>query len=200
MVRSGPCLRSGRSSSRRQQAGQKCSGGHGFMASSQVLDIEALLLPIPGENPAGEDLIHEGTYDAIRKARQEGRDRDALEPGVKTADWAAVIATATEALTAKSKDLQIAVWLVEALVKRHGFPGLRDGLCCLWELQQQFWTSLYPTVINGDLEDRIRLLEWLNRDLPLSIRQVPLTRSRDGEHYSWLRWEESRTVDNLGRQ
>jgi type VI secretion system protein ImpA len=170
------------------------------MASAQVLDIKALMVPMAGENPAGEDLIHEGTYDTIRRARQEGRDRDALEPGMKTADWSAVIATATQVLTTRSKDLQIAVWLVDALVKRHGFPGLRDGLCCLRELQQQFWPSLHPAVVHGDLEDRIRLLEWLNRDLPLAIRQVPLTRPGEGEPYSWLHWDESRTVENLGRQ
>jgi type VI secretion system protein ImpA len=170
------------------------------MASLQALDIEALFVPIPGEQPAGQDLLYEGTYEAIRKARQEGRDRDALEPGVKSADWAAVIAIATDALTDKSKDLQIAVWLVDALVKRHGFPGLRDGLQYLRELQQRFWASLYPVIANGDLEDRTRLLEWLNRELPLSIRQIPLTQSRDGAPYAWVRWEESRTVDNLGRQ
>src|SRR5437899_7511439 len=125
------------------------------MASSQVLDIGTLLVPIAGEHPAGQDLLYDGVYEAIRMARQEGKDRDTLEPSVRTADWAAVITLATEALRAKSKDLQIAVWLVEALVRRHGFPGLRDGLRLLGELQQQFWTSLYPAVVDGDMEDRI---------------------------------------------
>ena len=170
------------------------------MASLQTLNLEALLGPILGECPAGQDLLYEGTYEAIRKARQQGKDRDALEPSMKTADWAAVIVMATEALSAKSKDLQIAVWLVDALVKQHGFSGLRDGLQYLGELQQRFRPSLYPGVTNGDLEDRTRLLEWLNRGLPLSIRQIPLTQARDGTNYSWVRWEESRAVDNLGRQ
>ncbi len=173
------------------------------MPSPLTLDLEALLAPIPGENRAGESLRYEGTYDTIEEARRED---DALPQGewitkdTKTADWAAVIAIATEALAAKSKDLQIAAWLVEALVKRHGFPGLRDGLRLLWELQERFWASLYPEVEDGDLEFRAGPLEWLNEKLPLSIRAIPVAQSRSGESYAWLHWEESRRVDNLGRQ
>ena len=67
----------------------------------------------------------------------------------KSPTWPAVIEMATEALTTKSKDLQITVWLVEALVKQHGFAGLRDGLQLLRELQERFWPSLYPAVEDG---------------------------------------------------
>lgn len=170
------------------------------MASPAIVDFEALLAPIPGENPAGESLRYAGPYDVIQEARREGEDRDPLEPSIKTADWSAVITIATEALAAKSKDLQIASWLVEALVKRHGFPGLRDGFQLLRELQERFWASLYPEVEDGDLEFRAGPLEWLNEKLPPSIKMIPVTQSRDGENYSWLQWEESQAVDNLGRQ
>jgi len=40
----------------------------------------------------------------------------------------------------------------------------------------------------------------LNNNLPFSIRAVPVVQTRDGQHYSWWHWEESRVVDNLGRQ
>src|SRR6266571_1017279 len=116
------------------------------MPSPLTLDIEALLAPIPGENPAGESLLNTESYDAIKKARQEGDDRDPLEPKIKTADWSAVIALATDALATKSKDLQLAAWLVEALVKRQGFLGLRDGLRLLQQLQERFWAPLYPEI------------------------------------------------------
>jgi type VI secretion system protein ImpA len=119
---------------------------------------------------------------------------------IKVADWSAVTALAQEALATKSKDLQIAAWLVEALVKRHGFAGLRDGLCMLWELQQRFWPSLYPTIEDGDLEARVLLLEGLNKNLAVAVKDVPITQGRNGENYSWFRWEESRMVDNLGRR
>ena len=172
------------------------------MPSPPTLDIAELLAPIPGENPAGQSVRYDGTHDAIQEAR---RADDALEQGdwvrqVKVADWPAVIALATETLTAKSKDLQITVWLVEALVKQHGFAGLRDGLQLLRELQERFWPSLYPEVEDEDLEPRVAPLAWLNEKLPPSIREVPLTQSRDGQNYAWWRWEESRAMDNLGRR
>src|SRR4029453_15919663 len=108
------------------------------MPSPPTLDVAELLAPIPGENPAGQSVRYDGTHDAIQEARWA---EDALEKGeggrqVKAADWPAVMALATETLAAKSKDLQITVWLVEALVKQPVFAGLRDGLPLPRELQR----------------------------------------------------------------
>ena len=49
------------------------------MPSPPILSFETLLAPIPGENPAGESLQYEGTYDAIEKAR---RADDTMDKGV----------------------------------------------------------------------------------------------------------------------
>src|SRR5438105_2399377 len=175
MGRTGPCLRSGISPLRQEQARVQRHRGKQSMSSPQTLDLEALLAPIPGENPAGKDVRYDGIYDAIREARRAD-DPDAPQGEWvherKIADWPAVITLAGESLRVKSKDLQIAAWLVEALVKRHGFPGLRDGFHMLWELQERFWPSLYPEIEDGDVEGRGLLLEWLNTNLPLSIRAV----------------------------
>lgn len=172
------------------------------MPSPQIVDFEVLLAPIAGQNPAGADLRYAGPYDAIQEAR---RADDTLPQGdwrreTKTADWLAVAQIATDALATKSKDLQVAGWLVEALVKQQGFPGLRDGLRLLRELQERFWESLYPAIEEGDLEPRAGPLYWLNEKLPPSVRAIPITRTMDGVAYSWLQWEESRTVDNLAHQ
>ena len=35
-----------------------------------VMDVAALLAPIPGDNPAGENLKYSGIYDEIREARR----------------------------------------------------------------------------------------------------------------------------------
>jgi type VI secretion system protein ImpA len=172
------------------------------MPSAAILDVDALLAPIAGENPAGEALRYAGIYDTIKEARRADDDLPSGEwkRKTKTADWQAVIRLATEALTTRSKDLQITAWLVEALIQRHSFPGLRDGLHLLWELQERFWDHLYPQIEGGDLESRATLLEWVNEKLPPILRQSPLTQGTNGERYSWLRWEESRKVDDLGRK
>lgn len=170
------------------------------MPSSAVLDFTALLAPLPGDNPTGESLRYSGVYDAIQEAR---RAEDDLPMGdwqreVKTADWSNVIALTTDALVNKSKDLQIAVWLTEALVNQFEFAGLRDGLRLLRELQEKFWDKLYPEIEDGDLEFRAGPLEWLNQKLPVCIRDISLTAGE--QSYGWRHWEESRLVDNLGRQ
>lgn len=170
------------------------------MASSEVLDREALLGPIPGDNPAGESVRYTGVYDAIQEARRED---DVLPRGewqreAKTADWRAVINLSSEAIGTKSKDLQLGVWLVEALTRQHGFAGLRDGLNLVREMHEKFWDGLYPEIEDGDLEFRGGPLNWLNEKLPVYIRSIALTEG--DQAYSWNHWDESRSVDNLGRQ
>jgi len=170
------------------------------MASSEVLDFTVLLAAIPGDNPMGESLRYSGVYDAIQEAR---RADDDLSMGdwqreVKAADWRAVINLATDAIGSKSKDLQLGAWLVEALTKRHSFAGLRDGLKLLGEMQERFWEVLYPEIEDGDLGFRAGPLNLLNEKLPPCIREIPLTGG--DPPYAWNHWDESRGVDNLGRQ
>lgn len=170
------------------------------MPSPEILDFATLLEPIAGENPAGESLRYDGVYDSIQEARRAEEDLPMGEwqRDVKAADWRAAINLSTEVTANKTKDLQIGVWFVEALVKRHGFAGLRDGLRLLRELQDKFWDGLYPEIEDGDLEFRAGPLNWLNEKLPPSIRQIPVTES--DALYGWHHWDESRMVDNLGRQ
>jgi type VI secretion system protein ImpA len=172
------------------------------MASPATIDFDTLLLPIPGPNPSGVPLRYAGTYDAIQEAR---RADDNLAQGewkrdTKSADWAGVMNLAVEALQVKTKDIQIAAWLVEALVKRHGFAGLRDGLRFVRQLEETFWETVYPVIEDGDVESRAAPLEWLNEKLPATIRAVPVTRLYEGLAHSWIHWDESRTVENLLRQ
>src|ERR1700682_879826 len=114
--------------------------------SPEVIDIEALLAPIAGENPAGESLQYFGVYDQIREAR---RSEDALAQGdlqreIEAADWEEVVRLATEALRDRSKDLQISAWLAEGVVKASGFPGLRDGLKLVRGMPERFWENPFP--------------------------------------------------------
>jgi type VI secretion system protein ImpA len=170
------------------------------MPLSATLDFDALLGAVSEGKPAGESVRYDGVYDAIQEAR---REEDALPMGewqreVKSADWNAVIDLATQAIGKKSKDLQIGVWLAEALVKKCGFDGVRDGLRLLRELQENFWDGLFPEVEDGDLEFRASPLHWLNEKLPSCIKSLVITNGSG--QYCWFQWEESRKVDNLGRQ
>jgi type VI secretion system protein ImpA len=163
-----------------------------------VADLEALLAPIAGENPAGESLQYSGLHDEIREAR---RAEDNLEQGewqyeMKVADFQQVLNLATPALATQTKDLQVCSWLAEALVKLHGFPGLRDGLKLMRGLHEQFWEKLYPEADEGDLEGRANSMAWMDRELALAIKTVPLTKAQGGGvNYNYLQWEESKQFD-----
>ena len=171
------------------------------MSSAETVDLESLLSPIPGDNPGGEPLRYAGPYDAIGEAR---RADDELTQGdwqrdTKASDWRRVIELGTDALSKRSKDIQIAAWMIEALIHLHGFAGLRDGCRLVRELSERFWDHLYPEIEEGDLEPRSGPIEWMNQRLPEALRFVPVARSSRGDQYGWWHWQESRTVENLGR-
>ncbi|ARD38952.1 type VI secretion system protein TssA [Edwardsiella ictaluri] len=167
-----------------------------------ILDMARLLAPISEHHPAGEDISFDPLYDQIREARRA--DADYLGQGewvssLKQSNWAEVIRLASEALETRSKDLQLAVWLCEALVQRHGLPGLQEGLLLLDNLLEHYWAEMYPELTQGELEGRVSRLEWLNQVLPPVLGLLPLTAAQDRRAYGWLDWQASREVDNLKR-
>lgn len=171
------------------------------MAKAPTIDIDAILAPVPGENPAGKDVRDGKDFEALKETR---RQEEVLSLGdwqrdAKVADWPKAIQIAVKILTEQSKDLQVAVWLVEALIKRHGFAGLRDGLKILLGLHATFWDSLYPAMEDGDLEYRSGKLDALNKLLPFAVNNTPLVRASDGSSYTYIHWKESQEVENLRR-
>lgn len=162
----------------------------------RAIDIEAILTPFPGENPAGEDLRYNPIYDEIKEARRadDVLDRGEWQTEVKTSEWDKVITISLEALSKKTKDLQIAVWLTEAVIMTEGFDGLSTSLKILTGLLRDYWELLYPQIEEGDLEYRIAPLEFMNNNLWYRIKNVSLTDKRVTTGYSWLKWQESREV------
>jgi type VI secretion system protein ImpA len=153
-------------------------------------------MPIAGPNPAGENLRYTAAYDGIQEARKadDPLNRGEWQREIKTSDWSAVIAMAEDALAHKSKDLQIAAWLTEALTWRDGFEGLAAGFGIIAGLMRNFWENLFPEKIENDLEFRSGPIEFLNEKLPTLIRQIPLTDTPSPPSYSWVSWQESRRV------
>jgi type VI secretion system protein ImpA len=151
-----------------------------------------LLNPIPGENPSGEDLRYAPLYDQIKEAR---RQEDEAAQGewvhdVKKADYPLVIKLSTDALATKTKDLQLAAWLTEALVQVEGFPGLKQGLQLLQDLTSTFWETVYPQLEDGDAELRASPLQWIGTSIGFPLRSVPLNRAGN----AWLDYVESRKI------
>ncbi|MDL1964483.1 MAG: type VI secretion system protein TssA [Deltaproteobacteria bacterium] len=160
------------------------------------INIEAILAPIPGDNPAGEDLRYSPVYDQLKEARRADDllDRGDWQYEVKTSDWDTVITVAVDALINKTKDLQIAAWLTEALIKIEGFDGLATGLKILGGLLKKYWEHLYPEIEDKDIDFRIAPIEFVNDKLWPCIKQIAITDSSATPGYSWLKWQESRQV------
>jgi type VI secretion system protein ImpA len=149
-----------------------------------------LLEPIAGANPSGKNLKYDPVFDAIREARREDLDiaQGDWKVSLKTADWAQVIKLAGEALAKRSKDLQIAGWLIDAHVRREGFGILAPAFVLLQGMLEQFWDTLYPELEDGDTELRSTPLEWLGSKLPDAIVLVPITSAG----LSWTSYQQSR--------
>ncbi len=151
-----------------------------------------LLNPIPGENPSGEDLRYAPIYDQIKEARREEEESEQGEwkYEVKKADYPLVVKLATEAIATKSKDLQLAAWLTDALLRTEGFGGLKQGLELLRGLVGTFWETLYPQLEDGDAELRAAPLDWVGSSLVFPLQMAPVNKAKHG----WLDYTESRKI------
>jgi type VI secretion system protein ImpA len=152
-----------------------------------------LLNPIEGPNPSGVNLKYDPVYEEIKEAR---REEIQPPPGMterdrKVADNQKAIKLATKELTNRTKDLQLAVWLAEALLKQHGFGGLRDGLSLCCGLVEKFWDTVYPEVEDGDPQPRAAPLGFLGTRLEIPLKLVPLV---EKSAYGLLDYEQSREV------
>ena len=153
---------------------------------------DELLNPIPGDNPGGEDLRYEAVYDELKEARRADDDipQGEWQTDRKVADYGQVIKLATDILTKKSKDLQVAAWLTEAWLRKQGFPGLVDGLALLHGIMDKFWDHCYPEIEDDDLEFRAAPLEWVGLRLDMPVKSVPIT----AKGYGLIEYQEAKAL------
>jgi type VI secretion system protein ImpA len=154
---------------------------------------EELLNPIDGPNPSGANLRYEPIYDKIKEAR---REEDQPPPGMterdrKVADNAQVIKLTKDVLSTKTKDLQLAAWLTEALLKQQGFAGLKDGLSLCFGFIDKFWDTVYPELEDGDAQARGAPLGFIGTKLEIPLKLVPLV---EKAAYGSIDYEQSREV------
>lgn len=160
----------------------------------QVVDLEALLQPISDEAPSGESLRYAGVYDQVAEARRadDVLNRGDWQTDLKVADYRTVIDLAIPALTGQTKDLQISVWLAEALMKQYGFAGLRDSLQLLVGLHEKFWDTVHPEIDEGDMEGRANAISWFDTTASFVVKEAKITGYAG---YSFIDWEDSKVFD-----
>ena len=142
-----------------------------------MLNIEQLLAPISEASPCGDDIAFSPEVDAISKARQA--DDPSLEQGawvtsLKEADWKFVASRCAQLIEQRSKDLRLAVWLVEAAAKTASYQGMADGLLLVSALCERHWDLLHPLPDEESFEQRIGNLCWIAARLPQLVKELPV--------------------------
>ena len=157
---------------------------------------EELLAPVSADAPAGVPAAQDEAYRRIRHEREEedaSLPLGAWERELKRANWVAASELAAAALAGRSKDLQLAVWLFEALIARSGFQSLGPCLRLIDSLLQQYGDQLHPQ----DSEHRINLLLWIGQKLLPPLRRVVITATGSGHEYAWNDWEQAQRNEQL---
>ncbi|WP_286192262.1 type VI secretion system protein TssA [Roseomonas genomospecies 6] len=170
-------------------------------ASPPLIDIGALLQPIPGDDPAGDDLRHGPEFDALTEARRMDDDLDQgiWQTTIKKADWKGVVHQASDLLKTRTKDLQVAAWLVQALGRLHGPAGLAPGILLVHGLVEDFWDGLYPRLDDGDPEPRLAPLVWLDSQLSRDLMATTVTQpgSNADETHRFQDWQNAQRLRKL---
>ncbi|MBL8481425.1 MAG: type VI secretion system protein TssA [Rhodocyclaceae bacterium] len=160
-----------------------------FFSTATGHGLAALLAPFEAPARAGTALRHGPEYRAIQEARRE--DDDSLPQGIwqhelKRADWDGSLRLCADLIATRSKDLQIAAWLLEASLHRHGFAALAPGLVLVHGLCSDYWDDLHPA---GDHELHGNIFRWMNARLLPPLRQVPITAAGGNREFGWADWE-----------
>lgn len=176
----------------------------------ETADFEAILAPLAGDHPTGVDLRQDfsptSIYFRLRDARAQARDaeRQADSQGGEEgppALWRPVVTVAIGALKSNSKDLEVATWLTEALVRIAGLRGLAAGASVIAGLVEHHWDGLFPTPDDGGMESRVAAVAGLSGQgadgtLMQPLRKVALFQRPDGSPFSV--WQYQAAVELSG--
>ncbi|WP_062261222.1 type VI secretion system protein TssA [Endozoicomonas arenosclerae] len=175
------------------------------MASPHIIDIDSLLEPISDDQPQGEDIREDRSptsdYYTIKDARNSARatergglfDADARAEAL--AEWHPVLDKGKEILSQKSKDIEVACWMIEAAVRLHGFTGLRDSLTVLRRLIDEYWDGLYPEPDEDGMETKVAAITGLNGDgnegtLLTPIRNCAISEDSTIDAFSFFKYQQ----------
>ena len=176
--------------------------------------LEALAAHLGASEDAGEDGRISGELAALfgrlKDARTEAREAERHAAGEDTVPmlqagaghWSVIVRDAPEYLR-RSKDIDVAAWLLEASVRLHGFAGVAIGMRILSLLVMRFWhQGAWPRLsdeVTG--EDRTAPLTALNGiDRPGTLIQpvsmLAITAGQ-GEHYAYWQYEAALALGRL---
>ena len=170
------------------------------MPTPPTIDFDKLLTPITSEAPAGalsdksdpaSDYYRVKTLRDAASQVEESLYRalvlgDPLE-GIGKPDWQAVVKAGADIIKSVSKDLRIACWTAEGLIRTNGVAGLRDGLDLCFNLCQTFWSTINPRPDDEGHADSVAMFRVLAGEATRrEISRFPITAAIDGRSYTLM--------------
>ena len=181
--------------------------------SEAILDLEKLLAPIEGDSSVGRNIRdrEEGSdyYYRIKNLRSRARraERKKIQEGEKDfispKDWEELKDECIKALCETTKDLEVASWLTEAMLRLHGFGGLKESFILLGRLIESFWPDIYPVARDDGLLSKIGAVENLNGTekqgaLVAIILHLPLTDEKAGNGpFSYWHYRQAKGLEKM---
>ena len=136
--------------------------------------ISRVLTPINTLEPCGKWARYGSQFMSISKSREEDVPNLPMgeweRPLVK-ADWKKIVEHCVYFLENESKDLQIAIWLCDALVRTHQTFGLSLGLLIMNELISKYWETIWPLIEKDEDTARVAPFIWLNTSFITRLNQ-----------------------------
>jgi len=136
------------------------------LTATNLPDPGLLLAPLLRDGPCGADLRYDQVYDKIAelgRSETEGLPMGVWERESKKSDWHGVIALCVDVLNTRTKDMQIAAWLGQALTRLHGPCGAALGWKIFSSLTKTFWQDIHPRMDDNDTEIRMCAVYWLTQ-------------------------------------
>ena len=115
------------------------------------------------------------------------------------ANWSQLATLCIQALSEQSKDLEVAAWLVEAMLRLNGFAGMASAFQLMNGLIEQYWQTLYPLPDEEGIETRLIPVVSLNGDdfdgtLINPIGHVAITQGSSCGPFAL--WQYQQAIDN----
>ena len=177
-----------------------------------ALDLDTLLTPVADDAPSGPDpradYSPQSLYFQLRDARSDARaaeraaDTDPAAEADALGHWRRVADLAVKAL-AGTRDLEIAAWLTEALVREEGLSGLAQGAALLEGLARNFWDDLHPMPDEDGMETRVAAVAGLNGlggdgTLIQPLRKIVVFEQPDGTEVAFFLFQQAEEVAAIG--
>lgn len=174
-----------------------------------------LLEPISAESPVGTDIRNDkslkSVYMQIRDLRKDARaaerssvfgdGNDEANTGGKKAsaiaddNWRKILDLAPSILMKQAKDIEVACWYTEALVRKLGIKGLKFGFTLIRGLIEQYWENIFPLPDEDGEAIRVAPIAGLNGEevagvLLAPIRGIYITENQPPGHFTYWQYQQ----------